>query len=742
MASPLIKRFQVSLAENKLYGWAASLFVLILSGVVAVIPPKPPPPDEFTATGVLSYSSAPPTITETGRALFEQGRSTISAQEALLTERVLRNVTRVFEVKDLRRFIKNIEVKLPKEDDQPQLIRIKYTDTDKERSQDITQMLLDEMVEQSRLVNTAQLRAQIETLESRLQGAKQELSQAERVFYNFLRKEGSTLAPAENGNLFAAINTAQQQQRQVRFQLEGIIAQRQSLEAQLGLNPEQAALASALSADPIIASLRAQILQVETQITINSSTLRPEHPQMVKLRQDQTAFEQLLTERADEVIGSDGVFNAQPRQVRQDSSLDATRQQMANRLVSLQTQQEALTKQLAIAIQTERQLRQDYERFPTKQLEQERLQQELGLKKNFHDFLQAKLVDARTAEAETVGSLIIAQAPLEPKKKESTYSPPPGPLIIVGAGFVASVVVGLGVILVLGILDPHVYTAAELQALFGDRDITVLGKLPLLTATSPHSLPVLLGANRPHLPQYELLRSNLRRWSTQKAKVVLLTSVDAEEGKSTTAYNLAIAAAEAGQRTLLIEGDLRSPTQAPAIGVKPDPDAPGEPLGYYGSFAASTALVPTVANLYIMPSAGPQPNAAVILESSEFRRLIANARARFDLVVVDTPPLAEYNDALLLQPLSDGLVIVTQPSVTQSKVTGAMLDQLIEAEVPIVGGVINGDEELVELPPPIAPEPPVSSYASLAMGQSDRHLPESAPAPGNASVLPPRLRSR
>ncbi|MGB0560757.1 MAG: GumC family protein [Spirulinaceae cyanobacterium] len=741
MASPLIKRFQVSLADNRLYGLAAGLFVLILSGVAAVIPPKPPPPDEFTATGILSYSSAPPTVTETGRALFEQGRNTITAQEALLTENVVFNTAEAFERNDLRKFIKNIEIKLPKEDEQPQLIKVKYTDTDEDRTLEVTEMLLAEMVEQSRLTNTAQLRKQIETLQERLEGAKTELAQAERVFYNFLGEEGSSLAPAEDGSLFTAINTAQRQQREIRFQLEGVTAQRQSIEAQLGLDPEQAALASALSADPIIASLRAEILNVETQIKLNAPDLRPQHPEMVVLRQEKDAFDQLLTERANEVIGDDGVFNAQPRQVRQDSSLDATRQGLANRLVELQTQEEALSKQLSLALQTERQLRQDYERFPTKQLEQERLQQELTLKKNFHDFLQAKLVDARTAEAETVGSLVIAQEPLEAKQQESTYSPPPGPVIIVGAGFVAAIVVGLSVITVMGILDPHLYTAAELQALFGDRDITVLGKLPLLTETSPRPLPVLMGANRQHLPQYELLRSNLRRWSAQKAKVVLITSVDAEEGKSTTAYNLAIAAAEAGQRTLLIEGDLRSLTQAPAIGVKRDPDAPSEPLGYYGSFAASTALVPSIANLYIMPSAGPQPNAAVILESSEFRRLIANARARFDLVIVDTPPLAEYNDALLLQPLSDGLVVVTQPSLTHGKAAGAMLDQLIEAEVPIVGGVINGDEDLVALPTPIAPEP-VSPYTPLAAGMSDRHLPDAAPAPSNASVLPPQLGSR
>ncbi|NEO86239.1 MAG: ATPase [Spirulina sp. SIO3F2] len=735
MASPLIKRFQVSLAHNKLYGLATSFFVLIVSGVVALIPPAPPPPDQYRAIGLLAYNAPPPTVTETGQAIFQQGQSNVGSKESLLTERVVVKVAQAFERKDIRKFLKSIEIKLPKEEDKPKLIKVIYTDTKEGRSGKILQMLLEEMVEQSRLVNTAQLRAQIKTLESRLEGEKRQLAQAERVFYNFLSQEGSSLAPAEDGSLFNAINTAQAQQRELRFQLEGVTAQMRSIESQLGLTPEEAAVASALSADPIIARIQAQRAQIKTEIAFNEKTLRPEHPQMVDLLGQLAALDQLLTERADEVVGTDGVFNAQPSQVHQDSSLDATRQQLANRLVGLQTQQQALSQQLAIAVQTERQLRQDYERFPAKRLEQERLQQELTLKKNFHDFLQAKLVDARTAEAETVGSLIIAQ-PANVQKQESTYSPPPGPIIIFAAGMVASVLVGLGTIFVFGFLDPHLYTAAELQTLFDDRDITVLGTLPYFDDVSPDTLPVLSGANRHYLPQYELFRSNLRRWSAQKAKVVLIASVDSEEGKSTTAYNLAIAAAAAGQRTLLIEGNLRSPSQATALGVKRDPDAPSEPLGYYGSFAASTALVPTIANLYIMPSAGPQPNAAVILESSEFRRLIANARARFDLVVVDTPALADYNDALLLQPLSDGLVIVTQPAFTHGKKTGAMLEQLIEAEVPILGGVINGDEDLEDLPMVAEPEPAKSTYPVLDRGQRDRRLTNAAQSSTKATGQP------
>lgn len=734
MASPLIKRFQVSLEHNKLFGFAAACFVLGLAGVAALIPPKPPPAQEYQATAFLAYSSPPPTATETGRNLFEQGRTSISTKEALVTEQVVIQVMDTLDIKNVDRFFRRIDVKLPKKDDPP-VIRVQYKDTKEERTEAALSLLLNAMVEQSRTVNTARLRAQIEAIQARLIEAKADLKVAEQEFYRFMSQEGTDLMAAQDGSLFGGITTSRQQQRELRFQLEGVTAQLESIAGQLGLNPAQAALASALSADPIIANLRAQILQVETELAMRQRELRPEHPMMVELFKQQSTFNQLLIERADELVGNDGVFTAIPSQVRRDSSLDMTRQQLANRLVDLQTQQDTLSKQLAIARQTEQQLRQQYESSPDKQLEQERLQQQLTLKKNFHDFLQAKLVDAQSAEAETVGNLTITQTPII-QPIESAYSPPPSPLIILAAGMVGSVLVGTGVIFVMGILDPRLHTATELRGVFRDRDLPLLGELPLLGPPRyRYDLPLVQGHNADALEQYELLRSTLRRLAGARGKVVAVTSLEADAGKSVTAYNLAIAAAHAGQRTLVLEADLRSPSHAPSLNITVDPDAASEPLSYYGAIHTCTALAPDIANLYVIPSAGPQAKAAMILEASELNRLLRDARSRYDLVIVDTPALEQCNDALLLQPLIDGLLFVTRPGLTQGKPLGRILEQLIEDEVPLLGGVVNGSETVTRA---IPATPPLQDPRNLY----PHPLPTTVPAPALASDVSPALKPR
>ena len=141
---------------------------------------------------------------------------------------------------------------------------------------------------------------------------------------------------------------------------------------------------------------------------------------------------------------------------------------------------------------------------------------------------------------------------------------------------------------------------------------------------------------------------------------------------------------------MIIETDLRSPSLCSYLGVSPDNDATIEPLRYYTSLSECIRLVPDVENLYIIPSPGPVRQSAAILESSEMRRLMEDVRERYDLVILDTSPLGLSNDPLLIQPYSDGIVLVTRPNYTQENLLGEAIDQLVESELGLLGAVING----------------------------------------------------
>jgi capsular exopolysaccharide synthesis family protein len=397
----------------------------------------------------------------------------------------------------------------------------------------------------------------------------------------------------------------------------------------------------------------------------------------------------LLQSRVGEVAGGGRVTAplAATREILQASSLDPARQQLASTLVNLQTQSETLQQQFVNLLQTEQALRQEYSNIPDKQLGQKRLEQQVALKQAFFDRIQARLADVTLAQQETVGSLVLVQDP------ETIAETIPGTSswVILVVGSVMGVFIGGGLVLLLDAIDAKVYTLEDLQNILRQQDVPILGLLPYLPWEQEGILPIIDEAGSPYLEPFERLRGNLRRaLGEQSLRMLMLTSIASEEGKTTAAYNLAIASARAGKRTLLIEADLRSPSRVAAFGIIPDPDSLVEPLRYYGNLSECIRLVPHIENLYIVPSAGPQRQAAAVLESSEMRRLLEDGRGRFDLVILDAPPLSRCNDALLLEPYTDGMVLVTRPGQTEEGMLVETAQQFVESEqVQFLGAMIT-----------------------------------------------------
>jgi len=704
MAAPIVKRFLISLDQNKFVGIFVFLVCLGGSAIFALLPDPEKPPTFYRAVGQLAYRVPPPAFTSTGTQLQEQGRAI--DRDLLLSPRVLINTAQklqfnqeqIVKIRDQDLKItfpgeaegQNNNANRPTTTDQPQEVLLELTADSQTKAELILETLMKEMVEYSRWLNTSQLRARIEALGVRLNEVQKDLTRAEEKFYRYISTQGSDLLAIQDGSLFAAITSSQQQQREIRLALQGIQGQIDSLSKQLDLTPDQAYTSSALSADPIIASIRAQILDTEAQLERLEKDLRPEHPTVVKLRKQQQVNESLLQKRATEVIGKDGVLTALPsNRIRQQSNLDAARQQLAGQLVALQTQREGLMKQLESLVTQEQQLRSQYERFPDKQLQQARLTQAVAFQRGIYENILNSLVDAQAAEAETVGSLTVAQPPVA-EPIEQVFNRKNRTLMLL-AGARLGTLAGLGTILLLAVIDDRLHSPQELREALISRDILLLGQLPIVRNLEGEEIePILVDADANYLPYYERLRSTLRRiGSSETVKVVVITSITGEEGKTATAYNLAIAAALAGRRTLLVEGDLRSLSKADKIGVIPDPNSFSEPLLYYGAKSKSIRLAPNIENLSILPSPGPQKQAAAIIESSELQLILKDSRGRFDLVIVDTPSLSSCNDALLLEELADGIILVTRPAITRSSLLSEATDQLIEAEVKILGAVIN-----------------------------------------------------
>jgi capsular exopolysaccharide synthesis family protein len=737
MTLSVVKRYLIAFDQYKWVGLATLAVTVGVSGVVAL---QPSPPPVYVAAGMLAYRRPSVIFSSTTTKIQQEGQEI--TKDMLLDRRVVEAAAKKVNV-SAKKLAANVQVKMPsKNNDGSGLIQVLYKNADRKKAEAVVEALMKEMVARSHTINTSRLREMIAQINQRLPKVTQELRNTEAKLEAYEKREATSILAAQSGVLPQAITNSQQQQRQLRVQLGGIEAQINSLQERLGLNVEQAYVAQALSADPIIAQLRVQLFSLESQLKILRSDLQEEHPKIVELVKQKLVFEQQLQQRQSEVLGGNGV--AAPLRsadrIRVDSSLDPARQQLAQSLIALQTQRDTVQQQLQGIEKTEQELRREHATIPNKQLEQARLAQQVALKKALYDKMQSALVDAEAAVAETTGSLIIAHLP----KTDDVESNNRGLPVMLAVGGFVGLLLGGGLIFLLGMLNGKFYSWEEVRAALVEKEVPILGVLPQVTVFDSYGnqMPLVLEANSPYLEFYERLRTNLRRIGDKPVKVVLLTSATGLEGKTFSAYNLAIASARSGKRTLLIEADLRSASNVESLKIAASPLAAVEPLHYYGNISECVLLVPEVENLYVVPSPGFLRQASAVLESSEMRRLFEDVRNRFDFVVVDSPALSECNDALTLEPYTDGMVLVARPGYTLSSMLSEAADQLLESDeeeshksgLQLLGAIINGADIAVKFRNHIDElELPLSAIGDRAIEVRSRQLPQES-KPKNKAI--------
>ena len=681
------------------YKWAGLTCLLSIVGASGVVALQPPPPPEFYSEGTLVDNSPLVSLTNTADTIDQLGRGIIS-EEQLLSDLLLQEVSRQlgnrgldFTPGEIRRNT-TVDVDGGNKNDPGVQAVVRFIHEDEEVATTVLNTLFQGMIELSRVRNKARLQAIIDALNERLPPIESALRQAEQTLEQYDRQEGPAIQAALDGSLLSQISGSQQQIRQNQIALAGIDTQIQSLERRLGLSADEAYVSSALSADPLIADLRAQSYQIENELSVlQASDYRADHPIVVDALRNLNAIQSQLNRRVSEVLSGDGQTAALPAGVvNVNSNLDPARAALADQLVNLQTERDTLLTQNQVLGLSAQDLRQQYSSLPNKQLERERLAYQVGLKKALYDQIQARIVDAEAAEAETVSSLTVASPPTavvnEPER--------PNPATILLAGGILGLVAGGGIIFLLDMLDGTIRTPEDLEKILRDQDMPILGAVPVIRTRPAKAAPILVQADSQYHGSYERCLSKLRLTGFEDSvigpRVVLVTSTIANEGKSITAYNLAIAAAQAGRRTLLVEADLRSGSKSQYLGLVNDEQVVMEPLRYYGgSIGDNVRMVPFIENLYVSPSPGPQRQAAAILESSEMRRFLDDARERFDMVILDTPSLSRVDDALLLEEQTDGMILVARPGVTERAVLNTALEELdLNEDIRLLGVLING----------------------------------------------------
>ncbi len=303
------------------------------------------------------------------------------------------------------------------------------------------------------------------------------------------------------------------------------------------------------------------------------------------------------------------------------------------------------------------------------------------------------LQEAQLAENQTIGNARVLEPAAVPLKPIS-----PRILRNLALGIILGLMAGAGVALLQETLDTRVKTVKDIRSLY---PYVLLGSIPLLApAKSATWSKSTLGIDQPQLVMrdlprsmgseaYRMLLANLKFVrSDAPLQVIALTSSVPGEGKSTTVANLALAMAELGARVLVIDADLRRPSQH-YLWERPNRLGLSNVLVESGGL--SSALIRNeVEGLDVLTAGVLPPNPVALLDSQRMRSLLEDLKAQYDYVLIDTPPLVAAADALILGKMVDGMVLVARPDVLNRAAGTMARESLHQSNQPVVGMVVNG----------------------------------------------------
>lgn len=244
-------------------------------------------------------------------------------------------------------------------------------------------------------------------------------------------------------------------------------------------------------------------------------------------------------------------------------------------------------------------------------------------------------------------------------------------------------VLALGLVFLFEYLDNRIKSPQELRAHLG---LPFLGMIPAIDSSGP----TLLHNGVP--PQFAEairgVRTNVLFSSADEGvRMIVVTSAGPGEGKSMFSSNLSVSLAQAGQRVLHIDADMRRPRVHEIFELSQEP---GLSNLLVGDCKPSEAVkITTVQNLCVLPAGMIPPNPAELLGSKRCTEYFATLSEHFDWVIIDSPPVLAVSDASILANSATGVLFVVGADQTSRRTAKAAVDQLHSVQAHVIGAVLN-----------------------------------------------------
>ena len=556
---------------------------------------------------------------------------------------------------------------------------------------------------------------QMPALRKRVESLQNELQQ--------FRNRHDVIDPSEKGNLLSQnITNLQQRQQATEITIEENLSLRENLLEQLGLGLDEAMTTVALSEAPRYQELLNQLKEIETQIALELGRFKEDSPNIEALKEQRKTILNLLRQESQSVLGEERISEKIRSQV---SSPNPIRLSLTQDLIGATNQIRVLRVRKTALEEAEQDVRNDLQDITELARKYESINQRLEIAQdNLKRFIDRREQLKMQAVQSTLPWQLV-EAPFTPKQ------PLPHDQRGLAFGVIAGILAGAAAAYLAEKIDTKFHSPDELkeasklpllsvipyQKLLADRKDHKGNLLPVYTnqiesETVAHTQDA-NGSNgngeesqtqseqqdleevlSSHFAEtFKTLHTNLSFMNPDRPiKSLVISSSVPGEGKSTTALNLAQAAASVGKRVLLVDADMRRPQVHQMLEI---------PNQYGLSNVISTGLEleeamrrsPTNSNLYILTSGPTPPESNRLLASETMKQLTQEWEDSFDLVIFDTPPIAGLADAKILTPLTSGLIMVVGLGISDRTIFKYVVETLAVSRTSVLGVVANSVKE-------------------------------------------------
>ncbi|MEO8481907.1 MAG: polysaccharide biosynthesis tyrosine autokinase [Acidobacteriota bacterium] len=531
------------------------------------------------------------------------------------------------------------------------LVDVKFRSPDPEYAAAAANVIADQYIKQNlefRMQATTQTNS---WLTSQLEEQRKLVENSEARLQQYKEQHNAGSVDDKQNIVVQKLNAINQQLVQARIERMGKEANYKTLE-DLQQRGEPLDAFPAVMASPVVQKLKADLAQKESERTKLSAQYGPAYPVMQNLGRQIDAARQDLSSEIDKVVGSIRAefVAAKQKEDGLQQSLDAQQRESLG-----------LDRKMLDYAQLEREAtsnRQLYENLMTRA-------KETGAAGEY-----------RGSNIQVLDRAEVPAAPILPQTSRDL-------MVAALGGSLLALALAFG----FEYLDSRIKVPEEIKT---HLQLPFLGMIPLFAGAEKNGEAPILDPDTP--PAFSEAIRAVRTavlFSTpdEKARTIVVTSTGPHEGKTLVSSSLAITLAQAGQRTIVVDADMRRPRMHEALGRSQEPGLSNVLVGEASLADAERAT--SVPNLTFIGAGHIPPNPVELLVSPRYQALIAELKGRYDWVIIDAPPVMPVTDAAVVANAAGGVIFVVGSEMTPRQNAAAAVDQLRGAGAKFIGAVLN-----------------------------------------------------